>query len=322
MRKFIIVSKNYLTQREKSKKAKVKRQKPGIIFTFYLLPFTFKSFASSRLCVFALILAFPVFAQKIAVLTSDKTIGSRIFAVELGKVLSKNYEILDYSLSETAFDSAGFENPLNLSAAESKNVGRAIGCNYFLLVKHETLRRTSFKKDEYYESYSVVYVVSSRTGNLVFWKLNSFEADKPSEAEKKLFDSINNLAKEISDRIQTAKNQEILQTDYQNIEELPPENSTAAKNFRPPLPFRRISPEYTAAANFYNVEATVDILVDVSEVGKILRTEITRWAGYGLDESVTEAVRKMNWRPADRKGKTLPMRILLRYNFKDIDDEN
>lgn len=260
-------------------------------------------------------------AQKIAVLTPDKTVGSQIFAAELGKSLSQNYKILDSSLSEAAFRSNSYENPYNLSSTEAKNIGTAIGCNYFLLVKYETLRRSSFKKDEYYESYAVIYAVSSRTGNLVFWKLNSFEADKPSAAEKKLFSSIDATAKDISDNLQAASNREI-QTEKQNIEELPLENSPEAKNFRPPLPYRRIKPEYTAAANFYNIEATVDISVDVNENGKILRTEITRWAGYGLDESVTGAARKMNWRPAERNGKTLPMRILLRYNFKNIEDEN
>jgi TonB family protein len=279
-------------------------------------------FASLRLCVFALILVFPVFAQKIAVLTPDKTVGSQIFAAELGKSLSQNYKILDASLSEAAFRSNFYENPFNLSSTEAKNIGAAIGCDYFLLVKYETLRRSSFKKDEYYESYAVIFAVSSRTGNLVFWKLNSFETDKPSEAEKKLFDSIGALTKEISDALQAAKNREITRSPDRKIEELPSENSPETKNFRPPLPFRRIKPEYTATANFYDIEATVDILVDIDENGKILRTEITRWAGYGLDESVTEAVRKMNWRPAERSGKTLPMRILLRYNFKNIEDEN
>ena len=279
-----------------------------------------KSFALLRLCVFALILAFPVFAQKIAVLTPDQTVGSQIFAARLEKSLSQNYNILDASLSEAAFRSNSYENPFNLSSTEAKNIGARVGCNYFLLVKYETLRRSSFKKDEYYESYAVIYAVSSRTGNLVFWKLNSFEADKPSAAEKKLFDSIDATAKEISDNLQAAKYREITQTENRNIEELPLENSPEAKNFRPPLPYRRIKPEYTATANFYDIEATVDISVDVDENGKILRTEITRWAGYGLDESVTEAVRKMNWRPATRSGKLLPLRILLRYNFKNIED--
>ncbi|HSK73846.1 MAG TPA: TonB family protein, partial [Pyrinomonadaceae bacterium] len=105
------------------------------------------------------------------------------------------------------------------------------------------------------------------------------------------------------------------------IAELPEENSPEAKNFRPPLPFKRVKPEYTATANLYRIEATIDILVDVDASGEILRMEIARWAGYGLDESVSETVRKMQWRGAERDGKFLPMRVLLRYNFRKIEDE-
>lgn len=260
-------------------------------------------------------------AQTIAVLTPDKTVRSRAFAAELRKYLSPDYKMLDASLSEAAFAAVAYKNPFNLTLSEAKTIGAAIGCHYFLLVKSETLRRSAFKREEYYESYAVVYAVSARTGNLVFWKLKSFEADQPSEAEKKLFDSARALGKEIFGDLETAKTAEMTQSDSRKIEEPPAEDSPEAKNFRPPMPFRRIKPEYTVPARFYNIGATVDISVDVDESGKILRTEITRWAGYGLDESVTEAVRKMNWRPAERGGKTLPMRILLRYNFKDIEDE-
>lgn len=260
-------------------------------------------------------------AQKIAVLIPDETAESRNFTAELEKSLSRNYKILDNSLSEMAFRSSSYENPFNLTTSEAKNIGAAIGCNYFLLVKYASLRRFSLKKGEYFEAYSVVYLVSSRTGNLVFWKLNSFAGEKSAEAEKKLSDSIDDLAKEVSEALQAAKSKELLSAENRNIKELPLENSPEAKNFRPPLPFRRIKPEYTATANFYDIEATIDILVDVDENGKILKTEIARWAGYGLDESVTEAVKKMNWRPAERDGKTLPTRVLLRYNFKNIEED-
>jgi TonB family protein len=74
-------------------------------------------------------------------------------------------------------------------------------------------------------------------------------------------------------------------------------------------------------ASLYFVEATVDIEIEVDETGKLLKTEIVRWAGFGLDESVTDAIRKMNWRPASRNGKTLPLRVLLRYNFKKLEKE-
>jgi hypothetical protein len=49
---------------------------------------------------------------------------------------------------------------------------------------------------------------------------------------------------------------------------------------------------------------------------------ITRWAGFELDESVAKAVRSMNWRPAERNGKPLPVRFLLRYNFKKIEKDD
>jgi hypothetical protein len=191
LRKFItgeyLSRRKYLTQRRKGAAAQ------SFFYNFF--------FASLRLCVFALILFHPAFSQKIAVLTPDETVPSQNFAAEIEKKLSAGYAVLDASLSKTAFRSAAFEieNPFNLSVEEAVNVGRAIGCHYFLLVKHETLRRASLKKDDYYESYAVVFAVNSRTGNLVFWKLNSFEADKPSEAEKKLYNSIPNLANEISD---------------------------------------------------------------------------------------------------------------------------
>ena len=107
----------------------------------------------------------------------------------------------------------------------------------------------------------------------------------------------------------------------QQLEELPAENSPEAKNFRPPLPYRRIKPPYTRTAYQYSIAATVDVEVDVDETGGIARTEIVRWAGFGLDEAVEKTIRQMNWKPADRNGKPLPMRVLLRYNFKKVEPD-
>ncbi len=258
---------------------------------------------------------------KIAILIPEKNGQDQIFAEKLETELSNEFKILNSSLSEAAFLSGGFEKPFNLTTEEARNIGAAIGCHYFLLLKSGIQRRSAFKREEFYEAFSVVYTVSTKTGKLVFWNLDSFDADTRSAAEERLFDSAKKLAGQIASKIKENEKAGIEPEEKKVIEEVPAENSPEAKNFRPPLPFRRISPEYTKIADFYNVEATVDISVDVGADGKILKTEIVRWAGYGLDESVEEAVRKMNWRPADRKGKTLPMRILLRYNFKDIEDE-
>jgi hypothetical protein len=105
------------------------------------------------------------------------------------------------------------------------------------------------------------------------------------------------------------------------MEEPPDPASASVRNFRAPIPYRRIKPEYTVEAALYDIVATVDIVVDTDAAGKILRTEIVRWAGYGLDESVDKAVRSMNWRPAERNGRSIAMRFLLRYNFRKLEKE-
>jgi TonB family protein len=90
---------------------------------------------------------------------------------------------------------------------------------------------------------------------------------------------------------------------------------------KPPIPYKRIKPEYSRTAYLYNVRATVEIEADIDETGKVTRTSVARWAGYGLDAAVTDAVRAMNWRPAMRGGKPLPMRVLLRYNVTKVEKE-
>lgn len=260
--------------------------------------------------------------MKIAVLTPEKSERNQTFAEKLETELSNKFKVLNGSFAETAFLSGGFEKPFNLTIDEAKNAGEAIGCNYFLLVKSALQRRSAYKRDEYYEAYSIIYVVSAKTGKLVFWTLKSFDDDKAIEAEKKLFDSIKKLADEIADKIKTDEKTEIKTAEKTSIEEMPDENSPEAKNFRPPLPYKRISPKYTKTADIYNIETTVEATADIGADGKILNVEITRWAGYGLDESVVEAIKTMNWRAADRRGKPMPMRILLRYNFKDIEDDD
>ena len=269
-----------------------------------------------------LVFSFPLFAQKIAILTPEKNGRSQIFAEKLEAEFSDEIKALNSSLAETAFLSSSSEKPFNLTTEEARNIGAAIGGQYFLLVKAELLRRSTFGREEFYEAHSVIYLVSAKTGKLVFWNLEKFDADLPSEAEEKLFNSVGKLTSQISGKVKESEKSEIKTAEKKVIEEVPNENTPEAKNFRPAMPYRRISPEYTKIAAYYDVEATVDISVDVDADGKILNTEIVRWAGYGLDESVIETVRKMNWRPAERNKKTLPMRILLRYNFKDIEAED
>jgi hypothetical protein len=87
------------------------------------------------------------------------------------------------------------------------------------------------------------------------------------------------------------------------------------------MPYLRIKPEYTNTAFLYDVKATVDAEVSIDAGGNVKRVDIVRWAGFGLDEAVIDAVNKMNWRRGERNGKPLAMRVLLRYNFTKIEKD-
>ena len=281
-----------------------------------------KNLCESALIVVSLFLFVSIVrAQKVAVIVPEKSETAQRFADKLEISLSSKFKVLDASMSETAFRSVEVENVFNQTREEAKIIASAIGCDYFLLVRAQDQRRVSLAKSDYFESFAPVFVVSARTGRLVFWKMQTFEALKQSDANKLLLASTDELAKEIAVKLKSVSSLELNEKVSVNIEEVPAENSPESKDFRPPLPFKRIKPPYTKVADLYRVAATVDILVDVDEKGAIIRTEVVRWAGFGLDEAVDETVRQMNWRGAERNGKFIPMRVLLRYNFKKIEKE-
>jgi len=269
----------------------------------------------------SLFFSLPAGAQRLSILTPEKTSQNTRFVSKLREALETKFTVIDDGLSEAAYSAVRVEGPFNMTTGTARNIGAAIGCDYFVMVNTATQRRTSLKQS-YYESSAALYVVSSRTGRLVYWGLQKFDSEKQAEAEQLLANSAEGLIPDISTRLREAGAGEMAEKPSRRIEEMPPENSPEAKSFRSPVPYKRIKPEYTGVAYLYSIAATVDILLDLDEKGNILRTEIVRWAGYGLDETVTEAVRKMNWRPAERAGKPLPLRVLLRYNFKKVEKES
>ncbi len=255
-------------------------------------------------------------AQRLAVLTPDDADGSKGYATKLEAALDGKAKLVDDSLASSAFGAIGYSSPYNLSLDEAKRVGQAIGCDFFVLVRSAVQRRSSFQKEEYYDAYAFVFLVSSRTGRLISRSFLSETADKPNPALRKLDATISATAGSLVEKLRSTVKAELDEKPGPPMEEPPDEGSSLAKNFHPPVPFRRLKPEYTTLADQYEVTATVDIVVDLDAEGHVLRTEITRWAGYDLDESVDKAVRSMNWRPAERDGKFIPMRFLIRYNFK------
>lgn len=267
-------------------------------------------------CLVLLTAAVTARPQKIAFLAPEGSARDRIVIGRLTTAMSSGgFDTVDPALAASVLEAGGPEAPFNMTKTEARALGDAIGCHFYVLVRAATQRRISFEKDEFHESHAAFWVVSARTGRLLLWTLEKTSADTPERAVELLAPKIDETAVRISAAVRAADRAEANEK-VPRVEELPAGGSSAAEGLRPPLPYRRIKPGYTRLASYYDVTATIDIEADIGADGRVLRTEIVRWGGFGLDESVTETVEAMNWRPADRDGRTIPMRVLLRYNFK------
>ena len=277
--------------------------------------------ASLRLCVYIFIVFSVSHAQRLAVVAPEKSeLASRI-ANSIAENLSGKLRVVDSSMAETAFRALEIGTPFNMTVGDARRTADAIGCDFILVVNAASMRRTSLSRGSYFEAFAAMYLVSERSGRLVYWDLVSAEADEQAKAESGLLLSLKQRFISIADKLDVAQTSAMAEKPPSAVEQLPPDSSQQDKSFRPPVPYRRIKPEYTQTARDYGVSAVVEIEADIEADGRVSRAEVVRWAGFGLDGSAVEAVRKMNWRPAERNGKPLAMRVLLRYNFTRIEKD-
>lgn len=87
---------------------------------------------------------------EIAVLSVGET-GRKfheLFRAEAAK--QNSVRLIDEDLSLSAMRALNYKAPFNLSVEEAKNLGAAIGCEFFFFIKSDTVRRSYFKKDVYF----------------------------------------------------------------------------------------------------------------------------------------------------------------------------
>ncbi|HEX8397046.1 MAG TPA: energy transducer TonB [Pyrinomonadaceae bacterium] len=256
---------------------------------------------------------------EIAVLSVGET-GRKFherFRAEAAK--QNSVRLIDEDLSLSAMRGLNYKAPFNLSLEEAKNLGAAIDCEFFFVVKSDTVRRSSFKKDVYFESYASIFLVSTRTGRLIAWENPAQEADKLEDAEKHLLREADKIAGRFLAQLQIAaareREERAAPPKISNFLEIFGETAEN-ENIRTPLPYKSLKPAYTDAAARFEIEAAVEAAVDLNAAGGVENVEIVRWAGFGLDEETIKIIKKMQFRPALRNGSAIPVRFVLRYNFR------
>jgi TonB family protein len=261
----------------------------------------------------------------VSVLDFGETAFAKKTADKLRERLRSSVELLvaDADLSRAAAKGIGYSGSLNLSVSDARDLGAVLATDFYILGDAQTLRRSASAWPVYYESYCSLFVVSSRTGRLIFWDRPIVESDQPAEdkllnevvAEKTIHRMLIAIRRAREDeRVQrtlvTAKSEPV-------IEEAPADEQAAeVQGVRLPRPYRRLRPEYPESAGRAEAEGVVDVLVDVGADGEVSQVQIARWAGFGLDETTVATVRKMHFFPAMKNGNPVAMRVLLRYNFR------
>jgi TonB family protein len=233
--------------------------------------------------------------------------------------------VIDREQARAAARGNGYAGSLNLTLEDARTLGAAIGCDFFITGEAQTVRRSPSDRAAHYEAYAAIFIVSTRTGRLLKWERPSTTAATPQQAESALLVELESRARtlyqaalhEAQEKEAGERAARLAQADAEEVfEDLSGVDAMEQNDLRLPQPYRRLRPPYPETAARYEVEATVDALVDIDREGEVSRVEITRWAGFGLDDAVVATVRQLHFRPAMREGTPQPVRVLLRYNFR------
>lgn len=230
--------------------------------------------------------------------------------------------MLDQSLVRAALAGIGYDGSINLSTDEARRLSAAIGCDFLIIGKSEALTRSERERESHQETYAGVFIVEARSGALAMFDFISENAATPAAAELALINRLSARAPVYVERmierclsIQTPPRSFI-----EEIEDLPDRDSPRATGFKPPEFLNRVKPEYSSAAEQADITATVEARVVFRSTGEIGQVQITRWAGFGLDESAEHAISQLKFKPATRDGKPVGARALIRYNFRRLNE--
>lgn len=239
---------------------------------------------------------------------------------------SGQLRIADPDLSRAAAKGIGYKGSLNLTVSEARDLGAALATEFYIIGDAQTVRRSSFQSPVYFESYCSIFLVSTRSGRLLLWERPSFEDKEAAPAETRLLQQLSSedFTHRLISAIRKTHEEERIQRAAINttiaatlIEEAPDDEKAAeVQGLRLPRPYRRLRPEFPESAARADAEATVDVVVEVGSDGEVGEVEVVRWAGFGLDETTVDTVRKLHFFPAMKNGTPIPMRVMLRYNFR------
>jgi hypothetical protein len=224
-------------------------------------------------------------------------------------------ELLDEQLVRAAVRGAGYAGDLNLSLEEARALGLSLGCEFYLLGKVQTARRLEAGEQSHFESLAGLFLVETRTGRLVLFRFERATSKAEAAARGQLIELVRRGWKPIESAIasaQASQQARIANAASMPLIEIAPDAVAAGPQ---PVFFERLKPAYTESAEAADIAATIELEASFQFDGRVGEIEVLRWAGFGLEESAIATLRQLRFKPAERDGKGITIRGLVRYNF-------
>jgi TonB family protein len=261
-------------------------------------------------------------------LSAKLTVDSRVVETALAQLLGRDQRVslVDASMIEPALKAFSYDGSINMSTGEARRLASAIGCDFFVIGKTEALTRSDREGESHDEVYAGIMFVDARSGSLVSFEFVSEKASTREAAMNGVVNKFNSRAAGYVDQLiqfrlsaLTLPSKTSGDSSFNDfIEDIPDEASARARGFKPPQFLNRVKPDYTREAELADITATVEATVVFRSGGEVGNIEITRWAGFGLENSAMRAIRQLKFKSATRDGKPITVRATVRYNFRRI----
>lgn len=83
----------------------------------------------------------------------------------------------------------------------------------------------------------------------------------------------------------------------------------------PPRLTEVASPDYTAEAKKKKIEGTVTLAIVVNKKGDVVDAKVVKGIGYGLDENAIIAVKEWKYKPAEKDGEPVAVKMEVTMDF-------
>jgi len=74
-------------------------------------------------------------------------------------------------------------------------------------------------------------------------------------------------------------------------------------------------PEYTAEAKKKKIEGTVTLVIVVDKKGDVIDAKVVKGLGYGLDENAIVAAKEWKYKPAEKDGEPVAVKMEITVDF-------